>query len=405
MATTSRDGLTRRRLLVVGLGATVGGAAAVAAGSSGAQAAASARSTRPDVVSEWFEQVAATSPASEPPTVAGRVWAISWLSALTGLDGAAHRPTRRRPMFEDAAVASAVHDALVALVPEQTSRLDAALAYSLAAIPDSDAKRAGIRAGRDAAARVLSEREDDGDNPPPFLLGRADRFRPGPPPAPGTLAYRRSFNEVKRLGGVVAPDRTDLQSYTAKLWGQQPLTAYAAVLRPLLSGRSASLPWKVGLLAAFTIATFDAQIAVSDAKNTYRAPRPTTAIHAAGTDADPQTIPDPNWSPFSGRTLPSPEYPSADAGFAAAAERVLERFAGPRTPVSFTLTKTGNDGTVLSREYRRGTPWPTLTQEVADSRVWLGNHFRFSTETGVALARRVAGYDLDQVSRSPRESS
>jgi hypothetical protein len=153
----------------------------------------------------------------------------------------------------------------------------------------------------------------------------------------------------------------------------------------------------VRLLVAFATATFDAGVAVSEAKNTYNFWRPTTAIHEAGTDGDPLTEPDPNWSPFSGRTIPSPEYPSADAGFAGAAEQVLEHFTGPRTPVSFTITRTGNDGEVYSREYRRSTPWSALTQEMVDSRVWLGNHFRFSTKTGATLGRQVAGYDLGQL--------
>jgi hypothetical protein len=394
MTTTSRDGLTRRRLLVVGVGTMVCGAAAVATGTPGARAG-STGSTGPDVVSGWFEHVVAVSPTSGPPTAAGRVWAISWVSALTALGHAtSHSALPDRPRFADAAVASAVHDALVALVPEQTNRLDAALADTLTTIGDGAAKRAGIRAGQDAAAYILS---GHGDETRPFLLSRADRFRPGPPPPVGTVAYRRSFNEVKRLGGVVAPGRTELQAYTAKLWGQQPLAAYPAVLRPLLSDRGSALLWKVRLLAAFATATFDALVAVSDAKSTYLAPRPTTAIHEAGTDGDPLTQPDPNWSPFSGMTMSSPEYPSADAGFAGAAERVLAHFAGPRAPVSFTITKTANDGEVFSREYRRGTPWSALTQDVADSRVWLGNHFRFSTETGAALGRRVAGYDIGQL--------
>jgi hypothetical protein len=442
--TSAPEGLPRRRLLVMGLGAALGGAAALAARPLGAQAAGPTldgltivgedASTRPDVAGDWFAQtVAVATPTPGVPLVPGvfeRVWAISWVSALAALDAGTDRPSsaRRRRPFEDAAVASAVHDALAAQLPDQASRLDAALARSLAAIPDGDAKQAGIRAGQDAAARTLRDRDGDGFDPAslnrpytpppeapgvyrlppgatqtqgaglgearPFLLGRADRFRldVGAPPALATSDYRHGLDEVQRFGGVVS-ERTEHQSDIAWL---APQMQYTPALRGLVRGPGHSLSWKVSLQAAYATATADSQIAVADAKFAYLHWRPVTAIRAAETDGDPLTQPDPTWSSYV-FTPWNPDWPSGHAAFAGAAEHVLEYFTGPRTPIPITATIPRGDGWLATLEYRRGTPWSVLTQDNVDARVWAGVHFRFSDEAGARLGRSVGDYDLQRL--------
>jgi hypothetical protein len=423
--------MSRRRLLVAGAGTVVGGAAALAARPAGARAAGSsllgpstgsdrAAPTRPDVVGRWFDQITAIPSSYHVPGLTERVWAVSWLAALVALEAGTgdQLSSRHRASFDDAAVATAVHDALVALLPDEAGTFDAALVESLAAIPEGEAKQAGIRAGQDAAARVVDDHDDppSGDpvtpppeapgiyRPPPgsteppgagmhlprpFVLGRADRFRPGPPPALGTTRYRRDLREVQRLGGTVS-ERTEHQSDIAWLApGRQYTPALAALLRQ--PGRS--LRWKVRLLAAYSTAAADAGIAVADAKRTYWHWRPVTAIRLADTDGDPLTHPDPGWSSYL-MTPANPEWPSGHGGGAGAAEKVLERFTGPRTPVSFTATWSRGDGKVVTREYRRGTRWTVLTQENVDARVWAGVHFRFSDEAGVTLGRQVAEHNL-----------
>jgi hypothetical protein len=423
----------RRRNVLGGYG--VAGLVAVltvtvlAPGAEGSEA-----SSRPDIAGDWFGRTAATVAAANQPVVPDRAWAIAWTSAEAALGaGTGHPlPSRQRPHFDDAAVATAVHDVLVALVPDQKTTLDAALVASLAAVPDGDGEQAGIRAGQEAADRTLRERTGDGLDlasinrpftPPPeapgvyrlppgatatmgaglgqartFLLGPADRFRPAAPPAPGTRRYRQDLRELQRIGGATSAERTQQQTDIALLWAQGPLTSYTAALRPLVQDPGRPLAWKVRLLATFTTATIDTQIAVSEAKFTYLRWRPVTAIRAADTDGDPLTRPDPNWISLV-QTPAGPEYPSAHAAYAGAAERVLEKFAGPRTPAPFAVTRTLQDGRVVSREYRRGTPWTALTQDNVDARVWGGVHFRFSDETGAMLGRRVADYDVQQVTR------
>jgi hypothetical protein len=80
------------------------------------------------------------------------------------------------PASGRAAAAVAAHDVLLEYFPASQGRLDAALAASLAEIPDGHAKKQGIRYGERAADRLIELREDDG------------RFAPvtfDVPPAPG----------------------------------------------------------------------------------------------------------------------------------------------------------------------------------------------------------------------------
>ena len=67
------------------------------------------------------------------------------------------------------------------------------------------------------------------------------------------------------------------------------------------------------VLALMNIALADATIAIWNAKNTYDTWRPITAIQQAATDGNPDTSPDPNWTPL----LVTPafqEYPAGHPG-------------------------------------------------------------------------------------------
>ncbi len=102
--------------------------------SAAALAGCTSRSSDSDesVLSTWYEQtdeaVAAQGPPPDP--VAARTWALAWWAADRAIAGREDGP------FVDAAVASAVHDVLVALVPEREDELDDAL--------DDDARRGGL---------------------------------------------------------------------------------------------------------------------------------------------------------------------------------------------------------------------------------------------------------------------
>jgi hypothetical protein len=201
-----------------------------------------------------------------------------------------------------------------------------------------------------------------------------------------------SAGEVRRLGGTTSTERTEAQTNVGLVWAQSSLAGYTQALRALVVDGRGSLAWEVDLLATFHAVTVDAQIAVYEAKYHHLFWRPVTAIQAADTDGDPLTQPDPTWTPLI--TTPAhPEYPSGHAGYAGAAEVVLENLVGRHSPVAFTLTRSLDTG-ARALPYPSGTPWSQLTQDNIDARVWTGIHYRFSDETGAHLGRQVATYDL-----------
>src|SRR5216683_6228438 len=123
---------------------------------------------------------------------------------------APHFGSEEAATAEEAAAATAAHDALVGLYPAQAALLDLELKTSLQDIKDGEPKTWGIKVGHAAAQIMLAVRAHDGANrvvnyipgtnpgdfqpdaPPvltqlpqvtPFGLQSAAQFRPGPPPA------------------------------------------------------------------------------------------------------------------------------------------------------------------------------------------------------------------------------
>ena len=78
-----------------------------------------------------------------------------------------------------------------------------------------------------------------------------------------------------------------------------------------------------------------------------------------------------------------PEYPSAHACVSNAAAEVLTRFFGKDTAFS-TATSTCPAGVVRSYDSFRD-----LADEVGDSRIYIGFHFRSSVRDGAHLGRHV----------------
>ncbi|ONH59830.1 phosphoesterase PA-phosphatase [Frankia sp. CcI49] len=396
-----------------------------------------------DVVLDWYDVTAQTVAAAALPAQVtnSRIWAVSWLAAdraITsrpgghGGSGGHGGPGRKDADFATAAFATAIHDGLAAQVPARTAELDAALAATLADVPDGNDETAGVEAGHRAARALLAERAGDGldvasvnapytppaeapgvwrPTPPAyapavgsgqgkgrtFLLGPANRFRPGPPDPLGSPAYQRDLAEVRAVGSVDSTVRTAEQTDVAMFWAQSSLTGYTTILRGLVEQeRARPLAWQTHLVATFhqvTIdqVTIDAQIAGYEAKYVYTRWRPVTAIRFADTDGDPTTDADPNWTPLIA-TPAHPEYPSGHATYAGAAQRVLEAFtgSGPARPIAVTSATAPG----VTRTY---SSWRQATQDNIDARVWEGVHFRHTDETGAQLGRTVAAYDLRRI--------
>ncbi|MEO6606521.1 MAG: vanadium-dependent haloperoxidase [Aeromicrobium sp.] len=362
------------------------------------------------VLSTWYDQtneaVAAQGPPPDP--VAARTWALAWWAADRAIAG------RKGDPYVDAAVASAVHDVLVALVPKRRRALDDAL--------DDGADKAGSAAGRKEAAEVLAERSNDGldgrsverpfavpapapgvwrPTPPrfqearqaglpdatPFLLRSADQFRPGPPPRPGSTAYRRDLAEVRELGRDNSPARTPDQTAVALFWAGSELDVQVRLVRQAMHAARLSTAEGARLLSAFHRITADAEIAVFDAKYAHLSWRPITALQADD-DGDPSTPRIRDWKPLI-RTPGHPEYPSAHTAYAAAAAEVLAHFLGPAPAQPLLIASARSEG--ARRSY---TTWQRAVDENEDARVWSGIHLRTSDEVGSELGRRVAAFGL-----------
>jgi hypothetical protein len=361
-----------------------------------------------DTALEWYDTTAATlSTGSRPQVTNSRAWAIGWLAAARALRQAP--PSRA---YQDAALASAVHATLSALVPDQAAPLDTALAATLARIPDGAAENRGVAAGRGEAERLIAARDGDGLDPAsvnapytppppgpgvwrptppafaaatqagnryakPFLLRGADQFRPGPPPAPDSPRARADLAEVRAYGAFDSAVRTAAQTDTATFWYGSSLTLYNGILRAALVQSRQSIAWRAGLVAIFHTALVDTQIATSDTKYAYVLWRPVTAIQTT----------DPTWTPLH-VTPAHPDYPSGHNTYSGAAEQVLTALVGPRAR-PYTITSPSQPG--ATRTY---TGWHQPTLENVDARVWSGIHTRTADEVGVALGRQVAAHTL-----------
>ena len=142
------------------------------------------------------------------------------------------------------ATASAAAAVLSALHPQAAAEIKAALATSLTAIPDGDAKSGGETLGAAVAAKILAARANHGANAAdsyrprtspgvyvptaavmvgsawprmtPFAIPAASFFRPAPPISLQSHEWAADYNEIKDLGGKTSAKRTPQETETAK---------------------------------------------------------------------------------------------------------------------------------------------------------------------------------------------
>jgi hypothetical protein len=105
--------------------------------------------------------------------------------------------TARPGASAEAAAAAAAHRVLKNYFPDSAATLDAALADSLAAIPEGKAKEDGIAVGEAAATAMIEARANDGSAPAEFYLPFSAnpgewQTTPGCPPAGGILLHWRN---------------------------------------------------------------------------------------------------------------------------------------------------------------------------------------------------------------------
>jgi hypothetical protein len=310
----------------------------------------------------------------------------------------------------EAAAAAAAHAVLVAFCADQSEVYDKALTTALAGINDAAARDAGVTIGKAAAAAVMAHRADAGanlDDPVfespaagvyvptvervgvnlararPWVMTAADEVRSPAPPALTSAAWARDFNEIKRLGSKKSDARTAAQTDIGKFWGGRSVR----IVLPQLIGRPGrTLVDDARFLALANMAWVDSYIAMMDGKYAFNLWRPVTAIRFAATDGNDQTEADAQWTPLLETTPPHPEYPCGHCLSAGAVGAVIEAEFGASAPPIVLAEKD-----TLLRRY--DTPREYI-DEVAESRLLGGVHYRFSInagrDAGIAIGKLAA---------------
>jgi membrane-associated phospholipid phosphatase len=393
-------------------------------------APAQAASTRDSgaVVVEWNRALLriVRTPGAQPPTVhPTRSFAILHAAIYDAAvsasgHGRGYLFTIRAPRGASAraAAAQAGHDTLAALYPSFAGTLDQQLAGELATIPDGRSKSDGVRVGQLSARFLLAARADDGSaaTPPPFtpgttpsdyrptppafapavftgwsavtpfLVPRAEAFRPGPPPPLTSTAYAAALNEVQSLGQDVSTTRTAEQTVVARFWAAPIWNYWNEIAQSLVTSRRAGLVEAARVFAQLDLSIADSVIAFYDAKYHYAFWRPVTAIQLAGTDGNPLTVGNEQWNPLA-TTPADPSYPGAHSAVSATAATVLAAFFGDRAALS--VVSEALPGTI--RTFDRLSD---VVTEAGLSRIYAGVHTGLDHVAGVRLGRELAQFTL-----------
>jgi hypothetical protein len=355
--------------------------------------------------------------------------------AVNGIerDYAPYLVQRHAPRWasEEAAAAVAAHDVLVGLMPAQQATLDAALASSLAAVPDGRAEDAGVAYGKLVADRMLAERTDDGSTdvvtyipgtgpddwqptPPafapaalphwatvePFGINSPDQFRADPPPSLDSPEFTAAFNQMKAIGAANSATRTAEQTEIARYWAGpsgtvQPPGHWNSIARGVADAQGNSLEENARLFALLNFGMADALITAWDSKFEYSFVRPMTAIRNADNDGNPDTAADPTWSPL--LTTPGhPSYMAAHSLLSATAATVLAEFYG-NDAIAFTSSaEVTAGGPVITRSFNGF--WQAA-QEAGASRIYGGIHWSFDNQAGLQAGRSVGEFVADNLLR------
>ena len=319
----------------------------------------------------------------------------------------------------DAAVAAAAYNVLVHYFPAQIATLDADYVSALSAIPDGNAKSAGIEIGTQSAQGIIALRSGDGLNAnigfsmpapapgvwqlpaganplvpwmsrlQPFMLNSPDQFRPGPPPDLSSEEWAAQYNEVLVYGRNNSQVRTTEQTTAARFWGSVPLTQYNLSYQQLATSKGLGALETARLMAMGNMVGADSLIGCFDAKYHYLFWRPAFALPQGDTDGNSNTTGDPSFIPLLG-TPAHPEYPSAHGCLTASQAEVFANFLGTRA-IGVTIPSTVPG--VQARYYASAND---LRNEIIDARVWAGIHYRESVVKGGNLGRKVAQWTLQQ---------
>jgi hypothetical protein len=384
----------------------------------------------PDVVIQWNRIAQALyGPGASPIQRTLAIMHIAMFDAINSIENV-YTPYRVHVRASsgasaEAAAARAARDVLTTLFPLQQATFDATLAAQLAGIPPGLAEQ-GMRIGALAAAAILKWRENDGwpatitpdptyvlppfpglwqPTPPansfatftfyphvdPFALVTSTQFLPDPPPTLISPHYATDFNETKLVGSVSSAARTPEQTLQSQVFAGVNTTigflhVWNIVAGTVAQSQGLSLIDTARVFALLNVGLHDGLQTSFTSKFTYGLWRPVTAIRRADEDLNPDTSPDPTWTPLL-TTPPYPTYAGNASCLAAAAARALQlAFDRDDIPFSVTYPRTGGFPDVTWSF----TGFDDLAVQQARSRIYGGIHFQFDSDASRAACPKVS---------------
>jgi hypothetical protein len=222
----------------------------------------------------------------------------------------------------------------------------------------------------------------------PFVLRRANQFRPRPYPDLDGAHYAAAVNEVKSLGRDTSTTRTADQTVEGRFWAASIWNYWNEITQNVVLARHSGLATAARVFARLNFAFADSVIAFYDAKYHYRIWRPITAIRLADDDTNPDTAGDPNWTSLAA-TPADPSYPGAHSVVAQAGAAILRHTYGPVRHL--TVTSEVLAGTVRTFDTFQGA-----ADEAGLSRIVAGLHTRIDHDAGQRLGADVARFLLTE---------
>ena len=324
-----------------------------------------------------------------------------------------------RTASQDAAAATAGYKVLLKHYSANKAALEESYTLSMAAIPESPAKQAGIRVGEQAAEAAMGANGIDptiAQTPyrprtvpgewvatglpsldtywpalKPWVVPSPDALRPPPPPPLTSERYARDYEEVRRLGGKDSKERTPYQALVARY--RQAFDIAPSVRRATdMPGRSQVE--NARFLAIYQMANDDATQAMVVAKQHYEYWRPITAIRNGDKDGNPATQHDPAWVPLIA-TPNFQEYPCGHCTLAGSIAEVMQHESGWRPGQGVRVGSLLNPTSVIQVL----PDWNEWARQVSDSRMYGGVHYRFSNEAGEEIGRKAARLVMEKALR------
>jgi hypothetical protein len=384
--------------------------------------AAFAGAAHADVIMDWNAKADAIAAEKQVlPAQQSRAMSMLHIAMFEAVNAIERRYTpykltlsADRSTSKEAAAAAAAYDVLLAIYPDQKAVLDTALTASHSGIPETEGKSNGIVLGKKAAEGVMAFRARDGMDAQesyrpytkpgvyvptivplfstigattPWVMTSGSQFRPGPPPALDSETWTRDVNEIREIGARNSTVRTAEQTTIGRFWFLVGPRTYNPIVRQAAMAKNMDVVDCARLFALTSIAGNDALVAVFDAKYQYNLWRPVTAIRNADITQNPATPREESWLPL-GDTPMHPEYPCAHCITSAAISTVLRNIVGDEFG-EFSLTSPTAPGVT-----RKWTRLQDYSDEVANARIYAGFHYRFSTEVGKDMGKKIGEWTV-----------